>query len=313
MRRIVFLTFLCTILIFSLITQVNRVRAQASSAQDLVNAVNAVRANHDLPPYIVDPGLMAFAQSRSEYQASIRKVTHVMADGSGPADHGVFENIGGGQNASASTVVARWSDYWHQHTMIGFSEGYIGAGVATADGFVYYTLVVRRTGGFTNIQPTPAPGGSLPQPGQETPGTTITIATVTPGSDGAVVHRVEAGQTLWNIAIAYEISTEDLVKQNGLDINNPVIYQGQELIIQPAYTPTPTPTETGTVTPVPTATATRRPTRTPRLTTPTPVPETLSEQLNEVTGTSRGMAIGITLVIGISLLLLVTFVNKSKK
>jgi LysM repeat protein len=172
---------------------------------------------------------------------------------------------------------------------------------------------VRRTGGFTNIQPTAAPGGSVPGPGQETPGTTVTIATAIPGSDGSVVHRVEAGQTLWNIAIAYNIGTEDLVKQNGLDINNPLIYQGQELIIQPAYTPTPTPTETGTATPVPTATATRRPTRTPRLTTPTPVPDTLSEQLNEVTGSSRGMAIGITLVIGISLLLLVTFVNKSKK
>jgi LysM repeat protein len=313
MRRIVFLTVLCIILFFSLVTQVNRVRAQTSSAQDLVNAVNAVRANHDLPPYIVDPGLMAFAQSRSEYQASIRKVTHVMADGSQPADHGVYSRTSVVvKTLQPALLTGAWSDYWHQHTMIGFSEGYIGAGVAIADGFVYYTLVVRRTGGFTNIQPTAAPPGSTPAPGQSTDGVVFSIVTSTPGSDGLVMHKVASGETLWTIAEAYGVTIDELASLNGLNAANPVIFTGRDLIIRAAHTPTPTVTITATPEPSPTATATRRPTRTPRLTA-TPAPEGISQQMTDLTSNNRSLAVGVTLAIGISLLLLVTFGIKDKK
>jgi LysM repeat protein len=313
MRRIIFHVFFLAVLFFSLNTQPNTARAQAGSAQELAAAVNALRASHDLAPYTVDPGLMAFAQSRSDYQASIGKITHTMADGSQPADHGVFENIGGGQNASISTVIQyQWKDYWHQHTMIGFTEGYIGTGVAIADGFVYYTLVVRRTGGFTYIQPTAAPPGSTPAPGQSTDGVVFSIVTSTPGSDGLVMHKVASGETLWTIAEAYGVTIDELASLNGLNAANPVIFTGRDLIIRAAHTPTPTVTITATPEPSPTATATRRPTRTPRLTA-TPAPEGISQQMTDLTSNNRSLAVGVTLAIGISLLLLVTFGIKDKK
>jgi LysM repeat protein len=313
MRRIFLHAILLIFILFPLKPQFYTVWAQAGSAQDLVTAVNAVRANHDLAPYISDGGLMAFAQAHSEYMASIGKITHSRADGSQPADHGVYENIGGGTNASANDVVQyQWTDYWHQHTMIGFSEGYIGTGAATANGVVYYTLVVRRTGGFTYIQPTAAPAGNTPVPGQAPSGDFIAFATVTPGSDGAVVHRVGPGETLWTIAEAYSISIEELAELNGLSVSNPVIYSGRDLIIRAAYTPTPTATITSTPEPTPTATATRRPTRTPRLSN-TPVTASIADQVSDFSINNRSIAIAVTLVVGISLLLLVTFGMKDKK
>jgi LysM repeat protein len=313
MRRII---FHATLLIFFLLPLINPsqiARAQTGTAQDLIAAVNALRASHDLAAYVVDPGLMAFAQAHSEYQASIRKFTHDRADGSQPADHGVFENIGGGLNASVDLMVNRqWADYWHQHTMIGFTEGYVGAGVSVANGVAYYTLVVRRTGGFTYIQPTAAPAGSTPVPGQTTQQVIISIITSTPNSDGSILHRVGSGETLWTIAEAYGASVDELVALNGLSANNPVIFTGRDLIIQPAYTPTPTATVTATPAPSPTATATRRPTRTPRLAT-TPTPEGIGQQVSDFTRDNRSLAIGVTLAIGITLLLLVTFGVKEKK
>jgi hypothetical protein len=313
MRRF-FLTPLLVLLFLSLIIPLSAAQAApAASAQDLIAAVNAVRASHDLTPYISDGGLMAFAQAHSEYMASIGKFTHSRADGSQPADHGVYENIGGGTNASAEYIVQyQWADYWHQHTMIGFSEGYIGTGAATANGVVYYTLVVRRTGGFTYIQPTAAPAGNTPVPGQAPSGDLIALATVTPASDGAIVHRVGPGETLWTIAEAYNISIEELAELNGLSVSNPVIYSGRDLIIRAAHTPTPTATVTSTPEPTPTATATRRPTRTPRQPA-TPTPESISQQVNSVVGQNRTATVAAVLAVGLTLLLLVTFGMKDKK
>jgi hypothetical protein len=138
------------------------------------------------------------------------------------------------------------------------------------------------------------------------------MLTSTPGSDGLVVHKVAPGETLWTIAEAYGASVDELVSLNGLNASNPVIYTGRDLIIQPAHTPTPTATVTGTPLPTPTATATRRPTRTPRLAA-TPVPESISQQMNDFRQDNRSLSIGVTLAIGIGLLLLVSFGIKDKK
>jgi LysM repeat protein len=312
MRRFLFYAF-SAILFLTLLAQSQSAQSQSSSALDLIAEVNAFRASHDLAPYVIDPGLMTFAQAHSEYQASIGKFTHARADGSQPADYGVFENIGGGLNASASHMVNRqWADYWHTHTMIGFTESYVGAGAAWDGSVVFYTLVVRRTGGFTHIQPTAAPPGSTPGAGQSTSVVEIPITTSTPNPDGSMQHRVAPGQTLWSIAELYGVNVADLIALNGLNANNPVIYAGRDLIIRAAHTPTPTPTLTETPTPSPTATATRHPTRTPRLTV-TPVPERVVQQAVETTLNNRYLAIGVTLTIGIALFLLVTFGIKDKK
>lgn len=92
-------------------------------------------------------------------------------------------------------------------------------------------------------------------------------ATVAPQADGSITHIVLEGETLINIALAYNIPLVDLLKLNNLTSQS-VIFPGEKLIIRKAHTPTPTAAITNTLTPHP-ATPTRRPTHTPTLRPPT--------------------------------------------
>lgn len=277
------------------------VSAQSVSPYDLIAAVNALRTANGLPAYEVDSYLMSFAQTHSEYMASIQSITHTRSDGSSPRDYGIVENIAGGTNLSLDYVIyTMWSDADHWHTMVGIPSGYIGAGIAEGDGWTYFTIDVRRTsGGYTYTQPA---GG--------TPAATVPpmypVLTVTAMPDGSIIHEVLPGQSLWAIAIGYGLKIADLLLLNQLP-TNAVIYEGQKLVIQPSFTPTLTPTITETPPPAtrtPTASPTPRtptPTRTAAPTlTPTPKPF-LGIDIQE--GQSRKMiAIGLIAICGLGLL-----------
>jgi LysM repeat protein len=254
-------------------TNYQSIHAQTASALDVVQAVNDLRATYGLAPYEVSGIWMDVAQAQSDYQASIQELTHLRADGTGPGDHSISsENIGGGYAMSADSLISQWTDYWHAFTMIGFSSGLVGVGVALGDnGYYYYTLVVKNTGKLTGL-PTgdiSVGGGNQNQPGTAITGVNSTAAAVTPLSeytstpqeDGSVKHIVVAGETLWSIGQLYDVSEAELVALNYLDPNNPVIYAGQSLIIRSGFTSTPSPTITNT--PLP-PTRTLRPSRTPQ-------------------------------------------------
>jgi hypothetical protein len=104
------------------------------------------------------------------------------------------------------------------------------------------------------------------------------VVTSTPNFDGFIYHKVQSGQTLFYIALAYGVTVDYIKELNGLTSND--IYEGQTLKIKQA--PTPTPTSTFTPTPVyptrtPTVKSTPR-TATPSFTsTPTPQPSLLSK------------------------------------
>lgn len=258
--------------------------AQAGSAMDLINAVNAFRAQNDLAPYEVDGGLMSLAQGQSEYQASIDTCTHQRADGSGPADSGISaENIACGANLTIeSAIYSQWTDAVHNATLLGPTTGQVGAGVASAGSTVYYTLDVRRLSGDFVYRP-PKSSGSVDNPNivnaADTGPASVQmqnggIVTSTPNADGSVSHVVKYGETLFDIAQAYNVPLNDLVGINHLDAKNPAIYEKQVLLIRLAPTPTTFVTSTNTPRPptrTPVPTRTLRPTRTA---TPyhTPVP-----------------------------------------
>ena len=66
--------------------------------------------------------------------------------------------------------------------------------------------------------------------------------TATPHADGSVVHIVGYGQTLWSIAVAYQVSLDDLRRLNSMPADSADIYEGQALIIRaPSDNPTATP------------------------------------------------------------------------
>jgi len=89
------------------------------------------------------------------------------------------------------------------------------------------------------------------------------IWVATPREDGSVVHVVEQGQTLWNIAAAYQVTLQEVLTLNDLTKDS-LIFPGEELLIKsvsniPESTSTQTVTSTRQVTGVPTITSTIQP------------------------------------------------------
>jgi len=74
----------------------------------------------------------------------------------------------------------------------------------------------------------------------------VSVGTARP--DGDVIHEVKNGQSLWSIAIAYEVKIEQIKRLNNLSYTN--LYSGQMLLVQKGATqPVPTSTEIATLTP----------------------------------------------------------------
>jgi uncharacterized protein YkwD len=227
------------------------------SPNAVIDAVNAVRSANGLAPFKVNGALMAAAQAHSEYQASIGSTTHTGRGGSDPGSRAVaagygggsvIENIYGGMGATPQQAVNWWrGDGIHLATLLSTRHTEAGAGVAVSDaGVVYYTLDVGSVSGSDSAEgasaATPAAGGS----GVSNAASSTTVAYTpflisTPNADGAVIHVVQPGQTLWAIAAVYKINILDLLAINGLNANA-FIMPGQKIVIRQAGTE-PTATE----------------------------------------------------------------------
>ena len=277
----------------ALFLPVQAAQAQAGNTSDLIAAVNAYRTSNGLEAYAVDSSLMSQAQSQSDTMSSVGYCTHLRADGSGPGDHGISaENVACGINLSVNgAIYSEWSDSVHSATILGPETGLVGAGVAQSNGSVYYTLDVKLLTGNFNYRPPKSTSdlslavvsGDTATPNSQ-PGLAGSVLTSTPNADGSITHVIQYGETLIQIVEAYGITLSQLYANNpSLDPQNPKYYEGQVLIIRPAYTPTPVVSPTNTPPPPthtlrPTRTATRVQTATPQRTVtqtlvpPTPTP-----------------------------------------
>jgi hypothetical protein len=256
------------ILLLVLLGGTRRSTAQAGDPYALIDAVNNLRIGNGLPPYAINNTLMSIAQSHSNYQASIGQVTHIGAGGTRPRDRAaaagygggatffISENIAGGTDLSVDGAISMWlGDDPHIQTMLSPNYQEIGAGVAEAGGFVYYTIDAAYVAGGNYSPPATAkPGGPTAIP-------YYAVQTTTPNADGSIVHTVMSGQNLTLIAKAYGLTVAELKKLNKM--TSDALYVGDNLIIQLPNTPGPTGTATGTMTPTRAATPTRKPTRTP--------------------------------------------------
>jgi LysM repeat protein len=292
-RRPIYLgVILVIILLVALLPPATPSRAQAGDPYALIDAVNNLRISNGLPPYEINNTLMSIAQSHSNYQASIGQITHLGPGGSRPKDRAaaagygggatffISENIAGGTDLSVDGAIAMWlGDDPHIQTMLSPNYHEIGAGVAEADGFVYYTIDAAYVAGGSYSPPaTVKPGGPTALP-------YFAVKTTTPNSDGSVVHTVMAGQNLTLIAKAYGLTVPELKKLNNL--TSDALYVGDILIVRLGNTPGPTATPSPSSTPTRTATPTRKPTRTPTLTVTPAVTITAAVTADPVqTGTS---------------------------
>jgi LysM repeat protein len=252
------------------------IQAQGDSTTTVINTINQLRAQRGLAPLLPDPALMQIAQQHSQYQASIGTWTHISADGSRPRDRAIAagfgngatpfisENVAYGVNMSImETIDGPWNDPEHHHTMYNPSAKYIGAGVAYSGDVVFYTV---DTGYYVgDPAPTPEYPAVSGTPSASIFPSVVPVIVSTPLSDGTVKHIVQEGQTLWTIAAVYNISLEVLNQINGFEPDT-VLLPGDEVIIQPSYTPTSTPIGE------PSATLPLRFSHTPSLTAPEGTP-----------------------------------------
>jgi len=225
--------------------------AQGDSATVVINTINQLRAQKGLAPLETHPILMQIAQQHSQYQASIGTWTHYSADGSNDDDRAYAAGFGGGAQIYISenvaygvnmsimdTINGPWNDPEHHHTMYNSSAKYIGAGVAYSGDFVFYTV---DTGYWVGD---PAPTQENPStsstPSTSLVPTAVPVVVSTPLPDGTVKHIIAGGQTLWTISAVYDIPLEILRELNELE-PDAILNLGDEVIIEPSYTPTNTP------------------------------------------------------------------------
>lgn len=274
MRRFYFQNIiLIAMLVLLLAIPVSRVQAESSvTASDLINLVNSLRTAYGLPALTVNSILMGTAQGTAETMASYGSCTH-LGDARGRvarAGYGggstVFatENIACGYVATIGDIQGWWSDSAHMLPMTEPAYTDIGAGVYLSGGMTYFVVHAAYSAGGSTSGRTSATKVSS--------GTTVNtgisqyiygVVTSTPNADGSISHKVEYGQALSSIAVAYGVTVEQLQALNGLSGID--IYVGQVLIIRNAPTPTVSPTRTPTL-----QRPTRTPTATPRPVTPTP-------------------------------------------
>ncbi len=243
----------------------------ASNAYDLIDAVNGLRASHGLPAYKGNSILMQIAQSQANYVASTNGANGDIGPGGShaldraiaagyPVSGGfISQNWVSGHNLDAQGAVNIWmGDAPHQLTMLSSDLQDIGAGVAQNGDLTYYVIDCGLAAGSAPV-PTLSSGG----PVITVSGTPITQeATIpaaivsTPDGKGDVYHIVQPGQSLWQIALAYKTTVNEIQSSNNLASDN--IIAGQKLFISHEGTSTPVPA-TPTVTQNP-ASATPLPT-----------------------------------------------------
>jgi LysM repeat protein len=293
-------------------------RAALSAAPlpyDLIAAVNELRQSNGLPPMETHSALMASSQVQSDYLGSTYGTSfpswdmgHVGDGGTKAIDRAiaagypvepgwnVVENWAGGNNSTtlSEVVYSQWNDPDHMGNMLHEDVVHVGAGITEGDGYVYFIM---------NFGVEYGSGGSSGGVASTVPTTAVTpkvapVTVATPNEDGSITHEVEFGQALWSIALAYEITVDQLLALNNLQSN--VIFEGQTLLVRAPFTPTPSPTVTQTPqpptrTPIPAQTAQAVATQTPP-----------DDAGGGILGFDRQtLGIGLILVCGIGLVLIV--------
>jgi LysM repeat protein len=214
-----------------------------ASAYDLILAMNTLRVSYGLPALIEDPIVDALAQSTAATMAANNMSWHI-GDVRGrlaAAGYGNGGTVWATENFAVSSngmgideIMAAWSDADHMRPAVNPAYCNVGAGVAqTSDGRIYYVLQAAYVGGQAC--------GSVSSGGTSQPGTIpngvppisqliIPVKIATPDADGRIFHEVQAGQSFWSIAIAYQITIHDLEVWNNLSRTVP-LRAGQRLFV----------------------------------------------------------------------------------
>jgi hypothetical protein len=304
MRRMRNRTAILTALLLACVLLAPAQIARAQGEGNLFWDVNGLRTSLGLAPYNRSATLDAAAAAHARWMVDSGQISHTQPDGSTPRvraqragynSNWVSENIYGGSNATASVAWNWWlNSPVHYRGITSPNYNDIGIGAASgAWGSAYVLLFGNSTGDWTI-------GGSRTVNAAATGGGNSAAGSAPPpmfvvGQDayGNIMHEVQPGDTLGDIALLYGYTWDDLPYM--LDINvmsqeqARVLEIGSVFLVPPqdgTYTPTPggDPTAAPTETPepdAPTATATRRATATA---TRTPSPTATETPMRVATG-----------------------------
>jgi LysM repeat protein len=309
---------ICLVIIFSTTGwQMQSVQANSITAYDLINEVNAIRTGRGLPALIIDPILMYTAQSTAETMAAQDLHWHIgnvreriIAAGYGNGNAWATENFSMGSNKSLSDIIySDWADADHMIPMVKSNYIHIGAGIASAKGMTWYVVHAAYPAGGKYESGTVSATSVSSAPDASQYVNAVVTSTMQP--DGSILHPIKQGQALYNIALAYGVTVDELVTLNRLSPSNPIIYEGNNLVVQASFTPSVTPTLTETPIP-PTATFTPsatlpppKPTNTPSM-TPTATRKPFFPEIPSFAGGSQqqlGAILIIVCVLGIGLII----------
>ena len=299
------------------------IQYEITSPAQMIEAVNNLRVSYGLAPLASHPILMQSAQSQADYMAATGNVTHARPSGitytqqllslgfplSGDLSLGGFraENIlysNGYLNWDG--VPPGWQDDAHMNTMLSQNFTHIGAGISQSGGSYYYAVDTAASTSSGQMQST-APdilagvsGNSDEAAGVSQFMVPITLSTA--DAQGRVFHKVQYGQTLWSIAIAYGTTIKNIQALNNLG-EDLVIYQGQDLLVLQGATPSAP--STAEVTATLQTTATTMPTSTVSVTS-TPIQVSITSTLENIEADTSSQSNSRLLVI---LLIIAAFVG----
>lgn len=218
--------------------------SKQASAYDLILAMNTLRVSYGLPALVEDPIVNAVAQSTAATMAANNMSWHIgnVRGRIAAAGYGNGGTVWATENfavysggTGVDEIMAMWADPDHMRPATEAAYCNVGAGVAqTSDGRVYYILqaayVSGRECGSTSSS---SSSGGTPQPGAVINPVSQLIMPVkiaTPDAEGKIYHTVQAGQSFWSIAIAYQITIHDLEVWNNTSRTAP-LQAGQRLFI----------------------------------------------------------------------------------
>ncbi len=230
--------------------------ASQTSAYELILAMNTLRVSYGLPALIEDPIIDAVAQSTAAIMAANNMSWHI-GDVRGrlaAAGYGNGGTVWATENFAVSSagmgideIMAVWADPDHMRPAVNAAYCNVGAGVATANGKTYYILQAAYISEHACGSSSPSsPAGGNPQggvPANPVSQLIIPVKIATPDAEGKIFHEVQAGQSFWSIAIAYQITIHDLEVWNNLSRTTP-LRPGERLFIPGKNTAgfaTPTP------------------------------------------------------------------------
>jgi len=211
------------------------------SAYDLIIAMNSLRVSYGLPALLDDPIVNAVAQSTAATMAANNMSWHI-GDVRGrlaASGYGNGSTVWATENFAMSSggmgideIMAVWADADHMRPAVDAAYCNVGAGVAQANGRTYYVLQAAYISGQECGSSSSSSEGISPDTGSGAVVSQLIVPVkiATADADGMTYHLVQAGQSFWAIAIAYQISINDLETWNNLSRNTP-LNAGQRLFI----------------------------------------------------------------------------------